>query len=197
MATSNWLASVRATVSIERHCKATYREWSTVHQARSTFEGLNEVRLDRIAQQDSDCTGNAQVFAGDRLWNFIGRVGDGNLSDTFAGVGQIRTNGQDDHQLTGHCHVELSAPSESLLLFALTDGDLSQETVVGVQNTVPFDVLCADVQTRELAYLFRCQIVRIGISRNAQLIQTFLLNFAEDALLARLFVGTNCLWLER
>jgi hypothetical protein len=112
------------------------RERPAVHQARLAFERLDEVRLQRILQQDGHRSGGPQVLSRDRLPAVV-RVRHGDRAEAPAQVVQVARHRQDRHHLRRCRDVEARLARIAVRAAAQPEGNLTQCAVVHVERPLP------------------------------------------------------------
>ena len=75
------------------------RERPAVDERRTALERLEEVRLDRVLEQDGHRAGDLQVLGGDRL--AVARRREDHAAEPRAEVVEVRREGEDGHHLGG------------------------------------------------------------------------------------------------
>mmetsp|Transcript_48218 Transcript_48218/g.121354 ORF Transcript_48218/g.121354 Transcript_48218/m.121354 type:complete len:586 (+) Transcript_48218:36-1793(+) len=143
---------------------------SSVHKHWSTFESLHQVWHDGILHEHSECTGHTQIITRDRFTGTTASNHHG--AETFAHIHQGGSQRKHSHDFTGNSNVKVGFTGVTGFRRTLTDGDLAQETIVGIHNTLPGDSLRIEIQTNKLGNLLRSEVIRVGLV-NAELGQTF------------------------
>ena len=117
-----------------------------VDEARVALEGLHEVRLERVLEEDGHRAGRLDVLGGQRL--AVGAVAEGDASETLAQVLERRGETEDGHDLAGHRDVVAGLTREAVELAAQPDDDVAQGAVVQVDDAPPRDGERVDLAAR-------------------------------------------------
>jgi hypothetical protein len=138
-----------------------------VHQARLALERLDQVRLDRVLEQDRHRAGGAEVLGRDRL-AAVERARDRDPAEPLAQVVEVLRDREDRHHLGGGGDVEARLARVAVGAPAHADRDLAQRAVVHVQRAPPADAQLVDlvlvaVQDRRVEH--RCEQVVRGADR--------------------------------
>ena len=119
-------------------------EWSAVNQRRRAFQGLDQVRLDSIAQQGGHRAVGLEVT---RRHGLLGaRVAHHDVTEALLQVGEIAREAQDGHDLGRHHDVETILPGKAVCGPAQADGDIAQGAIVHIDDAGPGDAPDIDVQ---------------------------------------------------
>ena len=113
------------------------RERAAVDERRLALERLDEVRLDRLLEQDGHRAGGAQLLGRDRL--ALVRVADGDRAEPRAEVEEVAGDGGDRHHLGGGGDVEAGLADVAVRSPAEADDDVAQRAVVHVHAAAPAD----------------------------------------------------------
>ena len=120
------------------------REGSRVHEYRGALGGLNESRIDRIAQHRSHRAGHLEVFGRDRL---AGQArADADATQARAQVAEVLGERQDRHDLGGRGDVEGAVAGHAVLGAAQARAHMAQGAVVDIQHPPPGHVLGVDLE---------------------------------------------------
>lgn len=119
-------------------------EGAAVDEGRPALEGLEQVRLQRILEQDRHRAGGAEVFGGDR-GPVPGRPDD-DPPEAFAQVAQVRGEGEQDHHLARRRDVDARLARHPVDPRAKTDDDVAQRAVVHVEAAAPCDAAGVEEQ---------------------------------------------------
>jgi hypothetical protein len=113
-------------------------ERTGVDQHRSVLQGLEQVGLDRLAQDRGHRPAGVEVLGRDR--GAVGPVPDHDASDPGPQVGQRGGQGQDGHDLRGGRDVEAGLADHAVLPGPEPDHDVAQAAVVDVEHPPPGDL---------------------------------------------------------
>ena len=113
-------------------------------EGRPALERLEQVRLDRVAQQDRHRAGDAEILRGDRL-PVRGRRQD-DPAEPRAQVVQVGGEGEDRHDLGGDGDDELGLARDAVLAPAEPDDDVAQRAVADVDDARPEDPVRVDAE---------------------------------------------------
>ena len=113
------------------------REGAGVHEADLALERLDDVRLDRILQQDGHRTCGLDVLGRDRVARR--RIADGDRAEFAAQVGEVGRQGEDRHHLACGRDVEAGLRRRSVLRATETADDAAELTVGNVDRAPPRD----------------------------------------------------------
>ena len=111
------------------------RERPGMDERRSALDGLDEIRLQRVAQDHGHRARDAQVLEGHPRTALI--LGDDRLADPRSQVGKVGRQREDRHDLRGGRDVELRLALATRL--AEPDPDPTQDPVVDVEDARPAD----------------------------------------------------------
>ena len=120
------------------------RERPAVDECRPALEGLEQVRLDRVLEEDGHRAGDLQVLGGDRLP--VARRGQDHPAEPGAQVRQVRGQREDRHDLRGDRDDELGLAGVAVLATAEPDDDLPQRAIADVEHARPEDPELVDAQ---------------------------------------------------
>ena len=112
------------------------RERARVHESRLALEGLHEVRLDRVLQEDGHRTRDLELFGGHR--SALERRRDGDRAQAVPEIVAVAGHGEHRHHLGGGGDVEAALTRERPVL-AEPDGDPAQDAVFDVETAAPGD----------------------------------------------------------
>ncbi len=122
-------------------------ERATVDECRAPLEGLEEVGLDRVLEDDGHRARGLEVLGGDRLARRGGA--DDDPAEALAQVGQRRAQGEDHHHLARRGDVEPGLAGDAVEPGTEPDHDVAQGAVVDVEHATPGHV--ARVEARRAA----------------------------------------------
>ena len=117
---------------------------TAVHQGRGVLQGLDQVGLDGVLEQGSHRTFSLEIPAVDRI-SGIG-IGHQNIAQTLLEVGQVRSQAEDRHHLTGYGDLEAIFSGGAVCLAAQTDDGVAQGTVVHIQAALEENTAGVDAQ---------------------------------------------------
>lgn len=119
-------------------------EGAAVHDGRGVVDGLHQVGLDGVLQQQGHGTGGLQLFGGDGVE--VAVVGGDHAGQ--AGLQVVHAGGetQDGHHLAGHGDVEAALAGHAVGTLAQPDDDVAQGAVVHVEHPTQFHALGVDAQ---------------------------------------------------
>ena len=115
-----------------------------VDEGRPALERLEQVRLDRVAQQDGHRAGDAEVLGGDR--RAVGRRRQDDPPEPRAQVEQVGGQGEDGHDLGADGDDELGLARDAVLAPAEADDDVAQRPVADVDDARPEDPVRVDAE---------------------------------------------------
>ena len=113
-----------------------------VDEGRPALERLEQVRLDRVAQQDRHRAGDVEVLGGDRL--AVGRRRQDDPAEPGAQVEQVGGEGEDRHHLGADRDDVLGLARDAVLAPAEADDDVAQRAVADVDDARPEDPVRVD-----------------------------------------------------
>ena len=119
-------------------------EGTAVDKRRRALECLNQVGFERVLEQGRHGTLSLKVTGADGLAGIA--VADNNLAQALLEVIDARGQAQDCHDLGGNSDVEAVLARHSLGLAANAVDDMTQLTVVHVDNALPGDALNVDAE---------------------------------------------------
>src|SRR6185312_10568423 len=103
-------------------------ERAAVDERRLALERLDEVRLDRVLEQNGHRAGRLQLLGRDRL--ALPRVGDRDRPEALAQVEEVARDGGDRHHLRGGGDVEAGLADVAVRAAAEAEDDVAEGTVV-------------------------------------------------------------------
>ncbi len=112
-------------------------ERAAVDEGRVVLERLHQVRRERIFQEGRHRAVRLDVAGVNRL--VIARIADDDLAEAFLEVLEARRETEDRHHFGGDHDVEPVLPRITVARAAETDRDVSERTVVDVQDAAPGD----------------------------------------------------------
>ena len=115
-----------------------------VDEGRPALERLEQVRLDRVAQQDGHRAGDAEVLGGDR--RAVGRGREDDPAEPRAQVVEVGGEGEDGHDLGADRDDELGLARDAVLASAEADDDVAQRPVADVDDPRPEDAVRIDAE---------------------------------------------------
>ena len=115
-----------------------------VDEGRPALERLEQVRLDRVAQQDRHRPGDVEVLGGDRL--AVGRRRQDDPAEPGAQVEQVGGEGEDRHHLGADGDDVLGLARDAVLAPAEADDDVAQRPVADVDDARPEDPVRVDAR---------------------------------------------------
>ena len=113
------------------------RERAAVDERRLPFEGLHEVRLDRVLEDDGQRARGLDVLGGDRL-ALVG-LPDGDAAEPLAQVGEVARDGDEAHDLARGGDVEPGLARRAVRAAAEAGDDVPEVAVVHVHAATPGD----------------------------------------------------------
>ena len=113
------------------------RKRPAVDKGGLALEGLDEVRLERVLEQDGHRTRSPQLVGGDRLAGE--RLADGDCAQAATQVGEVAGDGHDRHHLGGRRDVEARLARIAVRAAAEADDDVAERAVVHVEASPPGD----------------------------------------------------------
>jgi hypothetical protein len=113
------------------------RERAAMDERRLSLQCLDEVRLDRLLQEDGHRPGRLQLLRGDRVPVEVLR--DGDRTEACAEVLEVGCNRDDRHHFGRGSDVEARLPDVTVRTAAETDGHVAQRTVIDVEAAPPAD----------------------------------------------------------
>ena len=113
------------------------RERPAVDERRLALERLDEVRLDRVLEENGHCPGRLQLLGRDRL--ALPGVGDRDRTEPLAQVEEVAGDGGDRHHLGGGGDVEAGLADVAVRASAEADDDAAERAVVHVHAAAPTD----------------------------------------------------------
>ncbi len=111
------------------------REGAAVYEGRRTLDGLDEVGLERVAQQDRHRARGAEVARVHRLP--LIREADEDVAEAALEVAQVLGQAEDSHNLRGRGDVEEGLVRHAVGWFAEADDDVAKLAVVDVEDPAP------------------------------------------------------------
>ncbi len=118
-------------------------EGTGVHQAGLALQRLDQVRLDRVLEQDRHRPGGPEVLGRHRL--AVAGVGGGDLAEPPPQVLEVAGDGEHGHHLRGRGDVEAGLARVAVGRPAEPERDLAQRPVVHVHGALPGDPQGVDV----------------------------------------------------
>ena len=115
-----------------------------MHERRRVLEGLDEIRGERLLEQDGHCAMGVEVARKNRLP--IAGVADDDASDALLEVVERGREAEDRHDLGGDDDVEPVLTRKAIAGAAEADGDIAQRPVVHVDDALPGDAPHVDVE---------------------------------------------------
>ena len=119
-------------------------ERAAVYKGRSAFNGLHQVRLNRIFEQCRHRAIRFQIFGINRAAVF--GVGDEDVAQTLFQIADVFGKAEYRHHFGGNGNVETVRTHHAVNRFAHTVDDVAQLTVVHIDRTTPQDAFRIDVQ---------------------------------------------------
>ncbi len=113
------------------------RERAAVDERGLALERLDEVRLDRVLQEDGHRAGGAQLLGRDRL--ALERPRDGDRAEALPQILEVGRDGDDRHHLGGGGDVEAGLARVAVRAAAEADHGVAQGAVVDVEAAPPRD----------------------------------------------------------
>ena len=101
------------------------------------FEGLHEIRLDRLLQHDGERAGSAELLG--RHGIPVVGLAHGDPPEPLAQIVQVTSHGDESHDLARRRDVEAGLPGIAVRLPPQARHDIAQRTVVHVQAASPGD----------------------------------------------------------
>ena len=119
-------------------------ERAAVNEGGVVLEGLHEIRLQRVLQQDRHRTVRLEVARMHGL--LVARVADDDLAEPRLEIGERLRKAEDRHDFGGDDDVEAVLPRKAVARAAQRDGDVSQRAVVHVHDALPRNASHVDAQ---------------------------------------------------
>mmetsp|Transcript_2534 Transcript_2534/g.3358 ORF Transcript_2534/g.3358 Transcript_2534/m.3358 type:complete len:279 (+) Transcript_2534:918-1754(+) len=144
-------------------------EWSSMNKDGCSLQGLHQVGHNGVLHQHSQSTSESQVIS----CHWFTRFGRSNhhAPKAFSHVSQGGGQSQDSHGFRSHSDIKACFSGLAFFFWALSDGDLSQESVASIHDTVPCEGSWVKVQSHKFGNFFRGQVVGVGLV-DAQLLQS-------------------------
>ena len=121
-------------------------ERSGMNEHGLAFEGLDEIRIDRVDQPCGHRAVNLEVSGGH--FPALVVVGQDHVTDSIAEILQVRSDGQDRHHLTGDRHLEARVHLETIHLPAAPNANVTQG--LGAEIHRPFDLNAIRIDVQPL-----------------------------------------------
>ena len=115
-----------------------------VDEGRPALEGLEQVRLERVAQQHGHRAGDTEVLGGDR--RPVRPRREHHPSEPGAQILEVRREGEDGHHLRGDRDHELGLARDAVLAATEPDDDVAQRAVADVDDARPEDAVRVDAE---------------------------------------------------
>ena len=119
-------------------------EGARVNQCGGVLQGLQQVRVDSICQDDGHCAVSLQVGCGDGLAVVV--QADHDLCQALAQVLEGGCQRENHHDFGGAGDVETGLADHAVHAFAQAHDDVAQGAVVHVDNAAPLDCARVDAQ---------------------------------------------------
>lgn len=151
-------------------------EWTSVDENWSSLQSLHKVRLDSILHEGSKSTSNTEIVTGNWL-SLLGGTND-HASESLSHISKVVGQSQNSHTLGSDSNVESSDTSVTLLSWGQSNLDLTEMTIVNIEDTLPGDAFWVNVETGEAGDLLIGQIIWVGLG-DAQLLETAVPDWSE------------------
>ena len=118
------------------------RKWPAVHESGLPFDGLDQVGLNCVLEQDGHGADSLEIFGRNRLAFAV--IGDNETAQSRLEVSHARRQAQDGHDLRRHRDVEPGLSRSAVGRPAQAAHDAAELALIHVHNSAPYNTVDVD-----------------------------------------------------
>ena len=119
-------------------------KWSAVDDGRCMFQGLDQIRLQRILQECCHSTNRIQISGCNRFAGTV--VSNNNLCQTVLQIFHIICQAKNSHDLRGNRDDKVIFTYNPIHLVAKADNNISENTIIHIETSFPDNLSGIDIQ---------------------------------------------------